>query len=159
MVRTIVLRILAYRLMIQNQMMTASTGGLGNLVVTLLQHDRSLTRRPPTMLPLPLSLCLYASVLKANKKAENHRSDYLKHLMAVMLDMTETKKAAAVVSDVTSMERRACRRVSLTRSSRQGLLTCGEETSSCCWRDHTRTRMNVSSAPTPAQWGGGGDIV
>ena len=44
----------------------------------------------------------------------------LKHLIAVMLETIEPKKAAVVVREVTSMEREACRRVWPTRSTRSG---------------------------------------
>ena len=43
--------------------------------------------------------------------------DHLKHLMAVMLDMYEAKKAMAVVSEVTSMDMQECRRVEAIRRS------------------------------------------
>ena len=70
--------------------------------------------------------------------------------MAVMFDMTDTKKAAAVVSEVINMERIACCRVDLTRSSRHGFVP--DKTRRCWFWDQTLTRMNVSSAPTPEKY-------
>ena len=51
---------------------------------------------------------------------------HLKHLMAVMLETMEPKKAAVVVREVTSMEREAWRRVWLTSppTSGSGLSAC-----------------------------------
>ena len=56
---------------------------------------------------------------------------YLKHLIAVMLDMYELKKAAVVVTEVTSIETSACCIVEQTRFSRFGVVDGEFVTVSC----------------------------
>ena len=61
-----------------------------------------------------LTACPQVSHGIGNRKG---MKDHLKHLMAVMLDMYEAKKAMAVVSEVTSMDMQECRRVEAIRRS------------------------------------------
>ncbi len=69
---------------------------------------------------------------------------YLKHLMAVMLETTEPKKAAVVVSEVTSMEREAWRRVWLTR------LTSSGSSDSALWYNNSYSGCGLPGSPAQA---------
>ena len=69
--------------------------------------------------------------------------------MAVMAETKEAKKATAGVTEVTTMESQHWRRVAVRRRSSWAEVD-ESPGSTFCWLQH-RTRMNVSSAPTPVK--------
>ena len=73
---------------------------------------------------------------------------YLKHLMAVMVEINEAKKAAEVVIEVTHIVSNEWLRAEWTITS-----SCSSTEfklgSAFEWAFHALTRINVSSAPTP----------
>ena len=75
---------------------------------------------------------------------------YLKHLMAVIVEMKDAKNAAAVVKEVTHMVSKEWLRAKWTMlsscSSRDSKLG-----SNLLWARQALTKMKVSSAPTPAK--------